>query len=891
MGDAEGDLEVDNVLEGLRQHSATSLHDLTILTLNLHCYAGYPRDPAAGQRRLTEMLGSTPPDVICIQEGLEGTRVLEKVGYRRVVSSGDSADVALPMKEAVYHDPSVLEAVNEVDHGRLMVNEIYVRSADSSWEPVEWNAKKISSDMSLTSHIVGDGPRSLKKLANRSVVWVKLARRERPEGPYAFVMNAQITGGEREDVFFVQHLADERRSQLEAVVSAYKEKAGPEDIGILAGSLAATTETAPPEPLSAYFASAIETSRQVQTDAEEAPIPREGLKESFKTYISAPFGVLREHGWHLAYNESHVGATDDLGRLVDHMATSRLVPRVVAEPFTTTNPREGYGFDFSLVTTDVPLADHNAVKATFGIAYPTHRGPSYQDAMLARYDYSSKFFDGKTSFAGSNWSPADFEHFAQRPLGANLLDDIAQRSFLERVNEDLRMQSLEEQEATEKLQAELSTEMGQLRYSCKEEGQTIASITQKLADAQRDITAQLHDARNARAELEHELESERAANAQLEASHAAEHVEVENKIEMAEQQLAMMHDVRGSLEAQIRTSEQFQSELHDYIGKEKDARRKLEDAGTRELETWKRENDRLHNELSSRIAVEKAEVDTWRSQTCKEITRLQEESRQNTQEASELRAMITKQKKQHHEVRSKLQEEAVAWHNEAEELRVRCREVDEQCEMEKEAAERHREEMDEYREARAECQKRFAKVEVEERDARHEKKALEKRVQDNEKHRADQEDDIRSEKKEKEDLVQDLKNRLQEAGRELEAKKAEEIQLHEEITRASRGPMSMLRRLFGADEPLPSLPQRAAPPSKDDYLFPGRREAEERGPQPREIGKPRSGAPRPARREEPAPLPAPAVQPPDAPAAGGGKPRKQARAQAAPDDYTQTDLV
>ncbi|CAE7342698.1 HIR3 [Symbiodinium natans] len=66
--------------------------ELVVMTLNLQYLASFPQDPTLARRRLVEITSAAPrPDVICVQEGLEGIDLFGQVGYSKLISSAVKA--------------------------------------------------------------------------------------------------------------------------------------------------------------------------------------------------------------------------------------------------------------------------------------------------------------------------------------------------------------------------------------------------------------------------------------------------------------------------------------------------------------------------------------------------------------------------------------------------------------------------------------------------------------------------------------------------------------------------------------------------------------------------------------------------------------------------------
>jgi len=337
----------------------TAKTDLVVMTLNLHCLADFPEDEEVGKMRVREIVSMSPqPDVICVQEGLEGVNVFGAAGYVKLISSEAKAQTA---REMVYDDPVGLEAVPVASHGRLVVNELYMRYQGTEWEVVETGVEQISSDVVLGRAGTGvSGP-----IAVRSAAWVRLRSRLAQEGPFALVINTQITGGPFEDQFFVGQLAEERRLQSERLLEVFSLRGSEGDLGIIVGDFRAAAEDAADGYVHNYFETCIRNMGRVRDDAASTNAPIEDLEPRLRDYMHSPFATLRKNGWKLAYSHANIGATSQSGILVDHMAISRDVP-VLAEVVPTTNPRG----PSAKAVTHTPISDHNAVKASFSIPRP-----------------------------------------------------------------------------------------------------------------------------------------------------------------------------------------------------------------------------------------------------------------------------------------------------------------------------------------------------------------------------------------------------------------------------------------------------------------------------------------------------------------------------------------
>mmetsp|Transcript_96464 Transcript_96464/g.170885 ORF Transcript_96464/g.170885 Transcript_96464/m.170885 type:complete len:408 (-) Transcript_96464:160-1383(-) len=332
---------------------------LVVMTLNLQYFASFPKDAQAAKARLQEALGGAcPPDVICVQEGLEHRDILSELGFELVVCTGRDG-VAQSVSDMVYADDQALRGCDPADHQMLLCNQIYVRQ-ELSWSVADCGVEQISSDL----HLTGCAGRSHGKLAVRSMAWLKLRS---ATGPFVYIMCTHITGGRFEDQYFAQQLSNERRLQTKRALNFFHKQVKPssDDIGIFVGDFNATTEYSEDGPMHGYFKAAIANSPGVKADALAAGLQDEQeIEELFKTYMVSPFTAIEEHGWTLAYDQTQVGPTSGFGHLVDHMATSRPLEVVSAEPVHFTNQK----FGNKPKDTTLPLTDHNAVKTVFLIS-------------------------------------------------------------------------------------------------------------------------------------------------------------------------------------------------------------------------------------------------------------------------------------------------------------------------------------------------------------------------------------------------------------------------------------------------------------------------------------------------------------------------------------------
>lgn len=328
------------------------------MTLNLQYFSSYPKDLAAAKERLEQVLqGSNPPDVVCVQEGLDTKNVLDEVGFELCVCSAKEK-LAESVYEMVYGDAPTLKACDPASHRHLLCNQIYMRRG-SEWQISDQGAMQISRDLQLA----GGGGRLQGKLAIRSMVYVRLRHRCCPDLS-VMVICAHITGGRFEDQYFVQQLAEERKMQLQKIISFFNERKNPQvdDVGILVGDFNATSVYTADGPMHGYYKASIASSEGVKSDSVAAGVKsEEDLEALFKTYMISPFTAISEHGWSFAYDRQQVGYTSGFGHCIDHMAMNRPLQVTSTEVSYLTNQRFGGGKP----DTHLPLTDHNAVQTVF----------------------------------------------------------------------------------------------------------------------------------------------------------------------------------------------------------------------------------------------------------------------------------------------------------------------------------------------------------------------------------------------------------------------------------------------------------------------------------------------------------------------------------------------
>lgn len=292
--------------------------ELVVMTLNMQYLASFPQDPTLARRRLVEITSAVPrPDVICVQEGLEGIDLFGQVGYSKLISSAVKAH---PLRECLYDDPGALGAVPSVAHQSLMVNELYLRSDDCLWEAQSTGVDQISSSSLMVAHGGGE-----QALVARSAVWARLGLKGSTEGPFVYVLNTQMSGSRIEDELFLSQLGDERRRQAARLVDLFSSRSAEDDLGIIVGDFGAVSG-----PFGSDY-------------PEEA---------------EAPLQTLEDVGWSLVYDKDAVPASCLFGFLADFMATSQKVTPRSVEALATADV-------IGEAQLEVPISDHKAIKVAF----------------------------------------------------------------------------------------------------------------------------------------------------------------------------------------------------------------------------------------------------------------------------------------------------------------------------------------------------------------------------------------------------------------------------------------------------------------------------------------------------------------------------------------------
>jgi len=608
------------------------------MTMNLQHFASWPRDPDAGYHelcRITEV--HPPPDIICVQEGLAGRGVLSELGYQLLASSQSNAQ---PLRDALYKDASSLQAVREGHHSCLLVNELYMRVQTSAspleWEVVDEGAARISSDEQTSAS--GDG--SLP-LAVRSVVWTKLRHRTRPEGPFVFLLNTQLTGGPLEQSIFSQEaLSWERRKQVARVLDFVESLMAEDDLGLFVGDLGVAPE------------------------------------KSDEAHESSPFGLLSERGWRLAYGQAQVGPTSSSGQLLDHMATSRAVPALV-KVFATTNQRGGN----QPPVTQVPLSDHNVVKATFSMRYEV----SEEDKAIIQGESPGSpqhyFIGGGEDEIAANAEEAKLIAMRRKNFPLSFRPDPKDTSYVgmcahyEFECQDLMNERSSEQQAMEEITASLSEQMWRLRDQCSDQIHGKSVLIQRIQEANDSVNAMNETWGVARATLQAELDDERFQKEQVEAELRAEEEEAQSQIAQCHRQLENMRLARRSLGRHLSSMGKMKAVMLSDIEEERRMTSEISEAGDQHLSEWSVQQSEIRAELNEALAVHRAEHDVWKAQMSVELQWAREKKDEVDAEESDLEQRLSRAHDEMSAQAQELRSEVNGKSLELQELNARIQEV------------------------------------------------------------------------------------------------------------------------------------------------------------------------------------------------------------------------
>ncbi|CAK9053656.1 unnamed protein product, partial [Durusdinium trenchii] len=225
-------------------------------------------------------------------------------------------------------------------------------------------------------------------------------------------------------------LREERQLQMQRLLELFDGHLGVSegDLGILAGSLGAHPKDMGPI---------------LVPDASKSGFSSDELRRRFQAYLASPFKVLADHRWKLAYDHFQVGSTSPEGQLVDHMATSAEVA-VSAEVLSSGS--------------QTSLSDHDFVKARFHIKHPQVKKNASMHPGAREHRLDAMVQGLKSAQWMKNGALA-----AAAKAGAN------PRMRLRCEQEDLKRQLQSEKEAADELQAELTSEMRELRDRCHEQ--------------------------------------------------------------------------------------------------------------------------------------------------------------------------------------------------------------------------------------------------------------------------------------------------------------------------------------------------------------------------------------------------------------------------------------
>eukprot|EP00929_Paragymnodinium_shiwhaense_P013275 TRINITY_DN121137_c0_g1_i1.p1 TRINITY_DN121137_c0_g1~~TRINITY_DN121137_c0_g1_i1.p1 ORF type:complete len:859 (+),score=213.42 TRINITY_DN121137_c0_g1_i1:229-2805(+) len=843
--------EMDECLEGIFQ--SRDMHDLVILSVNMQSHSDCPRDTQTSSQVLSQLTGMAPrPDVVCVQDGLEGMDILSSAGYRRVASSTSQAK---PLRDMVYGSEEALITVPEGHRDRFVVNELYVRADSSNWEVVDSGLQQISSELMLNhsesvpqagsgdrSGLVamsggGYGSRRYWPLAPRSVVWSRLRRRGRPVGPNAFVYCTRFSGG-RADERLLQpaQLGEEGKRQADRTVGLFAGRARPHpaDVGVVIADLGTSSSSSAPV----------------------TPPPER----------SAPAMAFGAAGWSL----SHIALKGyRLDKPASNMCVATNLPVNTRTQAVTASGWQGQAWP--------RFADAGVAKATVRLHMPaetaglagTPQGPSPL-AALAGALIPARGAAMQGTSPRDQLLAAAAAAAAEDPLEARgvHVGPESRYSSLRQEHRELVQEHRAEEGSSEALQALLSSEMVELRDSCQEKGQAIGVLTSRLSETAEAVTAELQSAALLRKELEDELADEQQVRMELEASCKAEEAEAEAKEKASEQQLAAMLKVRDTLEAQIRTSLQIQANLRDQIDGEKSGCSELEVAGERELVAWREHNARIRGEMEERGEA-----------TEREVERLRQESQEYCMEEAELESQLESLREAQEKERQDLQAEAMLWHYEVMTLSARVEDVNE-----------------ETREGQALCQR----LADETAEVRAEKQALEEEIAEEESRRSCGEkefENVELQTRELHDELSQLRDAIVRCRRDDEHEKL--IQERDEVRREVQAEAHMKAMLESEIEAaqrssiFPWCRRRQPPPPSParGASSPGHKAQMPRpnGP-PRQGGGPANGIPGPQRAMGPGGGPPPQRIPPTAGGYGGAPVRPPPQQPMRPPPNGRRDL-
>mmetsp|Transcript_52609 Transcript_52609/g.125661 ORF Transcript_52609/g.125661 Transcript_52609/m.125661 type:complete len:1033 (+) Transcript_52609:113-3211(+) len=627
--------EVDGLLSSLMQWREA--HRLVLMVANTRHNSTTRRNLLEDPIGFGQAVQETPaPDVLCLQEVLDGSSYVAD-GYQCVVTSRAKSR---SLKEMSYG----LVDADEAAPDRMLVNEIHLRSETSDWEVVTSGVEQLSSpDLQVWPL----GLATSQPVAARTATWVKLRCQGQPRGPYAFIINAQLTGGLFEDALFVKQVTEERRLQMERIMRLFESRAEIGDIGVIVGDAGLGDPRDVGELIREYFWQKVSPSEQVRTDSVEATLDSEELWSRFKSYILAPSEVLRNRGWTVAYGQD-AGVPGHRGHTANFIAVSRPVRAVGHEL-----PSEG---DVLLpVQPSVAVAAEGNDAPAKGIAVATKASIAVSFPAVEGAD---GHFLGLDEGPPAWWSRSDVE------LQDELRELLKERHAQEELAEDMQFR--------------LTSELNRLRKDCDGHGQSIAQLLKCLTEAKSAITESIKETSSKRSVLSSEIEREKAQRAMLDAALQDETSEAEGRLRLAEQQLNTALAGRSSLEAQVRTALQVRKELENHIEAERLGRSELEAAGRRELARWSERNQPFSNNGDAESEAAQSQRDTAR----------------HMEEELELASKVESARAARSELRAQLEVETAAWNYEVHIIRQELQKRDEECRAEEEVVQALREEQE-----------------------------------------------------------------------------------------------------------------------------------------------------------------------------------------------------
>jgi len=222
---------------------------------------------------------------------------------------------------------------------------------------------------------------------------------------------------------------------------------------------------------------------------------------------------------------------------------------------------------------------------------------------------------------------------------------------------------LYEEESSETVQSQLSSEMRELKERVQEQGQDIIALTQRLEDERNTFTSELGVASTKQAELEAELAAARAQQKQLVDIFDAEEGEARGRICLVEHELASVSSSSASLVGQISAAREFEEELMRSISVERRGRSELVLAGEQEQELWSERQDQIHCGVEG-VLESQREVELWKAHSHTEAARLQERASEHSSEERHLVEEIRSVRETQVHLRVGLESEAQSWQRE-----------------------------------------------------------------------------------------------------------------------------------------------------------------------------------------------------------------------------------